>query len=711
MIQSIATIGNRLRDQRSPYLRQHADQPVHWFPWGDEAFERARRDDKPVLLSIGYASCHWCHVMAHKCFDDPAIAVLINRWFVPVKVDREERPDVDEVYMRYVVLLTGSGGWPLTVWLTPDRTPFFGGTYFPPEPRGGLPGFPDLLRAIADLWQRDRARVIASAAEALHALRASAAEDAPATLVFTNWIEEAAYRAEQDLLAMADLRHGGLGGPPKFPQIPGLQFLLARHELTGAAAPLDIALRAFDAMAVGGIRDHLGGGIHRYAVDARWRIPHFEKMLYDQALFIELCLDVVRIKSSPRALDLAGETVDFMLRELTCPEGPLHAALDADSPMPDQPARLEEGAFYTWSPYEIRHVLPDDLADLAAAAWGVSEDHESGFFQGPGGTRCVLFEAATVEQLARQFGLDGEEVRRRLANARRLLVEARAKRPPPAVDDSVIAAWNGIAISALARYARAVDSPASADAARRAARWILARLWDPSDACLHRCFRDDTHRVPGFSEDYAAVIRALLDLFELDFDPVWLRAALAIQNAFDRRLWDTDQRLYRRSEAKDGPPVAPDDADELTLPSASALAAGNLLRLWLIFEEQAWLVRLDDLLSGIAARVRAHPAAYPAILMASMSRLTARRVVVSGSDNDAETALLLKAARTSAGPLVPVLRAAGHDGDPLFGSVSWTRLATPDGRPAVWICDHGVCRPPIHDPANAARCLKQLSGR
>ncbi len=702
---------NQLATQRSPYLRQHAHQPVNWLPWGNEAFERAHREDKPVFLSVGYAACHWCHVMAHECFDNPQIAKLINRWFVPVKVDREERPDVDDVYMRYVVLLTGSGGWPLTVWLTPDRQPFFGGTYFPPEPRSGLPGLADLLGAIADLWQRDRARVIASAAEALLALRASPTAGGATPPTFPHWIEEAAAQAERELLEMADLRHGGLGGPPKFPQIPALQFLLARHEMTGAAAPREIARRAFDAIACGGIRDHLGGGVHRYAVDARWRIPHFEKMLCDQAMFIELCLEVHRITSEVHALDLASETVDFLLRELASPESAFWAALDADSPRPEQPTHLEEGAFYTWTSTEVRHILPDDLADLAAAAWGISEEFKTDFFHGPSETRYVPFMAAPVEQLARQFGIGPEEVRRRLAAARTHLFHARTKRPRPAVDDSIIASWNGIAISALARYARRTESPAAADAARRAARWILAQLWDPSDGRLHRCVQDDTRLVPGFGEDYAAVVRALLDLFELDFDTVWLREALAIQNAFDRHLWSPDNRLYRRSDANDGPPVDPDDADEHTLPSATALAAGNLLRLWLITDDRAWLDRLDELLAAIAPRVRAHPAAYPATLMAAMSRPLARRLVVSGAASAAETAALLKAARASAGPFVPVLMTPARGSHPLFDSASWTRFAAPGERAAVWVCDRGTCRPPIFDPAELVRSLNASCGR
>ncbi|MCX7819793.1 MAG: thioredoxin domain-containing protein [Kiritimatiellae bacterium] len=700
---------NRLAREASAYLRQHAHQPVHWYPWGEEAFEAARQQDRPMLLSIGYAACHWCHVMSHECFENPAIAELINRYYVPVKVDREERPDVDATYMRFVVIATGAGGWPLTVWLTPDREPFFGGTYFPPVPRHGQPGFAELLVTLADLWRTDRLRVLAAAAEAVRALRESAAIPVPGDAV-TNWVESAAAAAERQLLALADLRHGGLGTAPKFPQAPALRFLLERHRRTGHTASREAVIHALRAMAAGGIRDHLGGGFHRYAVDEQWHVPHFEKMLTDQALIAELYLEAYRQFADPTYAEIAQETALFIARELAGPDGRLWAALDADSPRAGDPHHSEEGSFYTWTLAEVRQTLPPELLTLAAAAWDLREEgNVRGAVQGPLAGRNVLHVVRTVEQLAREHAMDSSEVARRLEMARQMLLERRAQRPRPFADDLTLAGWSGLAISALARVGALLDLPAAVVAARRAAEWILRHLWDPAEPRLWRCWRGPHAGIPGFPEDYAAVVRALLDLYEADQEPSWLQHAVAVQQAMDRRCWDDATGTYQVRDLTDSPPVAVGEGDELTQPSATALAAGNLLRLWLMLEADAWRERFDALLAAAAPRVVAHPMAHPALLTAAAARTEALRVVIAGPPEDETTRALLRAARLAAPPLSAVLHTDGRSPPPSpLDAAAWPRLRPGGARAAAIVCAGHVCEPPICVPAELTARLAQL---
>jgi len=699
----------RLAQEASAYLRQHAHQPVDWYPWGDEAFETARREDRPVLLSVGYAACHWCHVMSHEYFENADVAELINRWYVPVKVDREQRPDVDELYMRYVVLLTGTGGWPLTVWLTPDRAPFFGGTYFPPEPRGGLPGFADLLRALAELWRHDRARVLSAAEESLHALRGSAPA-APRVISSPDRFEAAAVQAQRHWLGMADLRYGGFGDAPKFPNVPLLAFLLHRHARSGDTAPLRVALHALQAMATGGLRDHLGGGFHRYAVDAQWRVPHFEKMLPDQAQLAEVYLEAHRLTGSPQWAAVAHETAAFICRELAARDGRLWAALDADSPSLDDPQRLEEGAYYTWTVEELRRALSPELSEFAAAAWGIGDDGSGAgmALHGLPDGRRVLRAAMSAEQLARHFGIDPAEAMRRLKAAQTALREQRSRRPRPAADDLAVAGWSGLAISALARVGRVFEDPELIATARRAASWLMSHLWDPTVRCLHRCERGNGW-VPAFAEDYAAVIRALLDLYEADYDPEWLRAAREIQAAMDQRLWDPATSQYRRADLADGPPVMPEETDELTLPSSAALTVHNLMRFWLLLETPADRDRLDALLGAAAAKVICAPELYPALLDAATARPHALRVVVYGCAGDPRAEELCRTARRTAPPWAVVIRCAANRETDLTTAIQnlIATAAPPRNAPTALVCTADHCRPPITDPDQLALVLSK----
>jgi hypothetical protein len=465
---------NRLAREKSPYLLQHAHNPVDWYPWGAEAFERARRLDLPIFLSVGYSTCHWCHVMERESFEDEKIATLLNQNFVPVKVDREERPDVDRVYMLYVQATTGSGGWPMSVWLTPDQEPFFGGTYFPPDNRYGRPGFSQILEKIAAVWKEDRKRVIQSSQAVLGELRRQAAEAPVSAIADAGALEKGFLHFRRAF----DPVHGGFGGAPKFPQPSIFRFLLREHARTGSREALDMVLHTLGAMARGGIHDHLGGGFHRYSVDERWFVPHFEKMLYDQAQLAAAYLEAHQASGQQFFAGVARGIFDYVLGDMTAPEGGFYSAEDADSVIdPARPDVKGEGACYVWSRSEIEAVLGPAAAGEFCRVYGV--EAAGNIAQDPHGEftgRNILSVAASE---------DGAE----LAAARRLLLEARRKRVRPHLDDKILTGWNGLMISALALGAQVLDEPSYLAAARRAADFVLARLWDPTAGTLFRRYR------------------------------------------------------------------------------------------------------------------------------------------------------------------------------------------------------------------------------
>jgi len=510
---------NRLAKERSPYLLQHAGNPVDWFPWGEEAFERARREDKPIFLSIGYSTCHWCHVMEHESFEDGAIAGQLNRDFVSIKVDREERPDVDRVYMSFVQATTGSGGWPMTVFLTPELKPFYGGTYFPPASRWGRPGFADLLGELARVWKDERPQVEKAAGELLQRLRSvtgtsgrAESEVAGAATLDT---------AVEQFQMVFDRRRGGFGEAPKFPRPSELIFLLrehARRSAAGAApqAPLLMATETLRAMALGGMRDHIGGGFHRYSVDGAWRVPHFEKMLYDQAQLVLAYLEAAQATGESFYAAVAEDTLAYVQRDMTDPGGGFYSAEDADSLPPEQAgvagAHKSEGAFYIWSDEEIGSLLGED-ATIARIRFGIepggnAPQDPQGEFTG----RNLLYTAQSIEEVAARTGRAVDDVVAALGRIRQTLFAARERRPRPHLDDKILTAWNGLMIAAFARAARVlVDRPSSEAylaAATRAARFIKTTLW--KDDRLLRRYRDGDAAIAAYAEDYAYLIWGLL---------------------------------------------------------------------------------------------------------------------------------------------------------------------------------------------------------
>jgi len=552
---------NRLARQSSPYLLQHADNPVDWYPWGPEALERARELDRPILLSIGYSSCHWCHVMERESFVDPAVADVMNRSFVSVKVDREERPDIDQVYMRAVQAMTGQGGWPLTVFLTPTGEPFYGGTYFPPAPRQGMPSFRQVLDATARAWDEQPEGVRKGAAQLLSALRraqeAAGAGDGAAVPG-----EELLDVAVRLMARQYDPTWGGFGGAPKFPQPVTLEVLLRQHARTGEPEPLDMALHTLRRMASGGIRDHLGGGFHRYAVDARWLVPHFEKMLYDNALLARVYLDAYRLTGAADLREVAEHTLDYVLADLRDPRGGFYAARDADS-------EGEEGRYYLWTAGQVLAALPDEEARPFMRCYDVTP---GGNFEG----RNILWLPHDLETVARAGGIGVDDLRRVLTRARDTLLALRMERVPPRRDEKVLVGWNGMALRALAEAGGTLGRADYVDAAAVGADFVLTEA--RRDGTLHHTWKDGKAGVPAFLEDHAALGNALLSLHEATLDRRWLDEARWCCEETLRQFWEEGAGLFHDSSARDGERLFMRPRDPMDNATPSGNDSGSLVR-------------------------------------------------------------------------------------------------------------------------------------
>ena len=710
---------NRLALESSPYLLQHAGNPVDWYPWGDEAFERARADDKPIFLSVGYSTCHWCHVMEHESFENDEVAAILNAQFVPVKVDREERPDVDRVYMAFVQATTGAGGWPMSVWLTPDLQPFYGGTYFPPTSRWGRPGFSDLLREIGRLWREERPRVL-SAAAGLTAQLAAAVErrglrNAPPQ--GPSVPEPAQLAAAADQFARTfDRRHGGFGQAPKFPRPSELLFLLREHARTGRRELVGMVGETLRAMALGGMRDHVGGGFHRYSVDAAWRVPHFEKMLYDQAQITLALLELRQATGDPFWGAVADDTLAYVLRDLRHPEGGFFSAEDADSVPPEHagatPARKAEGAFYIWSADEI-DALVGDAADVVKARFGIqpggNAPHDP---QGEFGTKNLLYTAAPIEDVASVSGRSVDAVIDILGDARRRLFAARERRPRPHLDDKVLTAWNGLMIAAFARAARTLDGDEHVDAgssqrhlsaATRAAEFIREHLWDEGSGVLLRRFRAGQAGVPAYAEDYACLTWGLLELFQASGDARWLEWAVDLQRHQDRLFWDAEDGGWFSTTGRD-PSVLfrmKDDNDGAE-PSATSVSVLNLLTLvHLVGDTDGWGERIDRALGRFGPDLGAHARALPMLMAALAVRhaVVQQVVMVGPRERDDTRALRRVVARRYLPFAVSIPVEPGPAQDRLARLLPFVGAMRMDGgRATAYVCRGFTCDRPVTDP-------------
>ncbi len=682
---------NRLAGAASPYLRLHAENPVDWYPWGEEAFARARALDRPVFLSIGYFTCHWCHVMERESFSDPETAALLNRDFVSIKLDREERPDVDRVYMAFVQATTGGGGWPLSVWLTPGLQPFFGGTYFPSAERFGMPSFRRVLASLAQAWRDQRTQVLDSAANVGKLLAEATApkgeaEGAPATRESIAALQTHVWpQLWRELRSTYDSALGGFGPAPKFPR-PAVHAFLLRYGQFGSAAERaearGMVVATLRAMIAGGMHDQLGGGFHRYSTDAAWRVPHFEKMLYDQAQLVTSLVEAWQATQFPDLAAAARRTCAFVLREMLAPDGGFYSAQDADSPVPEHHRRPGgpaegEGAHYLWTKAEIAALLGAD-AEAFCRHYGVLEHGNVPRQLDP----HAEFEGRNILYLAEPITAAAAPA---LQAACERLYAARRRRPHPPTDDKILTAWNALMISALAHAGAALDVPEFVAAARRAAGFLRRERWRAADRTLLR-----TAGVEAFAEDYAFLIQALLDLHQADFDPQWLDRARELQCRMDELFaaeaggyFSTRQDpalLLRLREDYDG-----------AEPSANSVTAANLLRLALWFPDKGWREQAARLLEAFSGRLRGAPVALP--LMAAMLELAAapeRRLTIAGRVDDPATQALLRAARACFLP----------------GYWVAPQPPPPDGRPQAFLCQDFACQSPIRDPRQMEAALR-----
>jgi uncharacterized protein YyaL (SSP411 family) len=693
---------NRLAREKSPYLLQHAHNPVDWYPWGPEAFEKARSENKPIFLSIGYSTCHWCHVMERESFENEQIAALLNRDFVPIKVDREERPDVDRIYMTFVQATTGGGGWPMSVWLTPDLKPFFGGTYFPPESRWGHPGFASVLTQLADAWRSQRDQITDSArdiVEQLHKSVSVAPARPGAPVIDATLLDSGFYYFRRTF----DTRRGGFGEAPKFPRPSVHNFLLRYFARTKNQEALDMVLLTLREMAKGGMHDQLGGGFHRYSVDERWFVPHFEKMLYDQAQLATSYLEAFQITRDTQYAETARRIFDYVLRDMTDEGGAFYSAEDADSVIdPAHPLEKGEGAFYVWSGEEIRALAGEPAATWFGYRYGVE----------PGGNvqhdphhefagKNILYEARPVEETAAHFSTAPEEVRPVIQSAARVLFEARAQRIRPHLDDKILTAWNGQMISALALGGAVLEEPRYAEAARRAADFLIARMYDSHSGILLRRFRQGEAAIPGFLDDYALFTQALLDLYEAQFDRRHLDLAVRLTEKQRELFEDSENGAFFSTAAGDSSLVlrVKEDYDGAE-PSGNSIAAGSLLRLAEITGRNDFRNSAEKLLAAFATRLSTVPMAIPQMLAACEFRLSGpRQIIVAGEPNAADTRELLRTvhARFLPNRIVLLLdsdqtRAALAQGAPAVAAMH--KL---DGRAAAYVCRNFACQLPVSE--------------
>jgi uncharacterized protein YyaL (SSP411 family) len=689
---------NRLARESSPYLLQHAHNPVDWYPWGDEAFARARAEDRPVLLSIGYSACHWCHVMERESFEDPSIAALMNKLFVNVKVDREERPDLDHIYQWAVQMMGRSGGWPLTVFLTPDKKPFFGGTYFPPTPRYGIPDFPTVLRAVSEAWTRRRAEIERTATELTADIERVTSARAPASEVPRDAARRAAMRLARDF----DETHGGFGGRPKFPNTMALDLMLRAAD-DGDEMSLVRVRKTLDAMRAGGIWDQLGGGFHRYSTDERWMVPHFEKMLYDNALLARLYTDAWRITGDGLYAETVREILGWAVREMRDPEGAFYATQDADS-------EGEEGKFFVWTREEFQAVLDEREAALAELVFGVTEAGNWDACSTAAKIPCtVLHRNLPIEAAARRLGFEPEHARALFASARRKLFEAREKRPKPFRDEKVIASWNGLMISACAEAGAAFDDPDMIALARSALATVRARLWDGRR--LYRIWKDGAARIPAFLDDHADLAGAAIDVAEASDDHEALEFARALVEAAIDRFWDEGDGSFTYAPKDADDLIArPRDAYDHAVPSGSSSIAHALLRLAAHFDVPRYEAIAERLLRSHAGSAIDYPMSF-GHLIGAMDRLVrgATEIVIVAEKGDPAGQALLREARRAFCPnrvLARIDPATGEGG--LASRLGGRRHE--NGVATAYVCRKRTCGLPITTPEALRAALEREAG-
>ena len=680
-------MANRLAQETSPYLLQHKNNPVDWYPWSEEAFEKARAEDKPVLLSVGYSACHWCHVMERESFEDEATAEIMNENFVNIKVDREERPDVDSIYMSAVQAMTHHGGWPMTVFMTPDGAPFYAGTYFPPVPSRGMPAFKQVLLNLAEAYKNRRDEVLKSAEGVREYLQAATSASVPQVGIS----EELFTRAASSLVGQIDHRFGGFGGAPKFPQAMNLEVLLRYYKRTNDRAPLTGLELTLRQMANGGIYDQLGGGFHRYSVDEYWLVPHFEKMLYDNALLARLYLEAYQATGDAFYRRIAEETLDYVARDMTAPEGGFYSAEDADS-------EGVEGKFYVWTPGEIEGALEPDEARLAIRFWDVTE---RGNFEG----KNILYVPHPPEAVAAEFDISTEELWEKIVVIRQKLFAEREKRVRPGRDEKVLAAWNGLMLRAFAFAARVLEREDYRRIAEKNASFLLEKL--RLDGRLRRSYKDERPRFNGYLEDYACVADGLVALYEATFETRWLAEAKALADAILELFWDEQRAAFYDTSADHEELVTrPRDVYDSAAPSGNSVAVDVLLKLSVLLDREDYRRRAEAVLEGLSGAIARISGGFGRLLSAlDFYMSTPYEVAVIGNPEAPDTKALLAAVYSAYLPNKVVAGRSESDEEasrlvPLLADRS-----VRDGRATAYVCVQYACQSPTTDAEELKRQL------
>jgi len=705
---------NALAKEKSPYLLQHAHNPVDWMPWGEAAFEKARNEGKPILLSVGYSTCHWCHVMERESFENEEIAEVMNKHFINVKVDREERPDVDLTYMTYVQAVNGSGGWPMNVWLTPDLKPFFGGTYFPPEDKGGRMGFKRLCEEIARVWREDKENVIARSQETVEKLQGYINDEQRS---HDAAFEAVAQKAYDDISGAFDYHEGGFSGAPKFPRPVTLNLLWrlklhlkAEHESDANWA--DSMIRTtLTKMAHGGMRDHVGGGFHRYSVDGYWHIPHYEKMLYDQAQLVVAYLEGYQHTGSALYAGIARSTLEYCMRDLNDPQGGFYSAEDADSYKDETRTEKAEGAFYVWTAAEIDELLGKQEGSIFRYAYGARRDGNARPESDPHGELAgtnTLFRAFSIKKTAEFFKLEETQVEDVLTRGRKTLFDVRIKRPHPHLDDKIITAWNGMMLSALSKAASVLDDPAYLDRAKQCADFLHQKLSD-NGKNLRRSWRDGVASSQAFAPDYALLIQGLLDLYEASFELRWLQWAVSLQEEFDASYGDPEQGGYY-SVSKNIPNSVlqvKEDYDGAE-PSPNSIASLNLLRLASMLANDSYRDAASKTLRLFGQSMEKSPITVPAMVSAlDYQQHGNMEIVCAGASDDPEFQALVKVVRQQFLPHAVLLHADGAEGQTFLGrgNEAIAQMKPVAGKAAIYVCRNHVCQAPVTSVAALREAL------
>jgi uncharacterized protein YyaL (SSP411 family) len=709
---------NHLAGEKSPYLLQHVTNPVDWYPWGEEAFAKAKRENKPIFLSIGYSTCHWCHVMERESFTNEAVAEILNSRFVSIKVDREERPDIDKIYMTAANGAGWGGGWPLSIWMTPDRKPFYGGTYFPPNSQWGRPGFSEVLERISGLWEKDGDRLQRDADRLAAALKEHSAVSKDGKDLSAAWLDG----LFDDLGNSFDGDNGGFGGRPKFPMPVNIDFLLRYYARSGESKALEMASATLEAMARGGIYDHVGGGFARYSVDDQWRIPHFEKMLYDNAQLAATYLEGYRASGDARFAGVAKETLEYLLRDMAHPDGGFYSAEDADS-LPAELAEQgvsgdghenkSEGAFYLWTLEEVQAALGKTVAEVYAFRYGVEASGNAvedphGEFTG----KNILYEAHTLSETAERFGRSEGELRRLFRVARKKLLEARGARPRPGLDDKVLASWNGLALSAFAKAYQILEEPRYLKAAEKAAAFLFANLYDEKTKTLYHRWRDGERKVSGMSDDYAFVIQGLLDLYEASFDPAHLLRAETLAERLQSDFFDGDGGYFMTASGEGRYLLARviEDSDNVE-PAASSVAASALLRLSQLAGRDDFRTAAEKTLRRFGAQMEKAPRSLPRMVVAvGEAEGKPRQIVIAGGLAEPETIEMLRLVNRRPMPARAVMvLTPEHRGELERRSPQLKGMVPIGGKPTAYLCVNFSCELPTNDVGKVAQLLDRDS--